>query len=261
MKKNNLKSCFCVLLLTILSLSAIAQKKCEFVQYYGELVSATKMKVPNLAYISLKINKIDSTLCFATLFNEHERYLNYLLSQFTDKDLENSLLKIEDKEKLQKAYTKALQNDTLFNKTMKDWVTKTVDKTTPKDTFSFEEILNIAVKFFAVTKIARNGYEGKICIGFNEVATTETVRKPLLEAFCIASIFKSVKAKGLNVGGEFARSLQKLRKISFGINEQDRLLRAQGAMFMMMYNNEILSQVLRKEYDNQKDFLPFLLKD
>jgi hypothetical protein len=81
-----------------------------------------------------------------------------------------------------------------------------------------------------------------------------------LEAFCIASILKNIKNKDLNIWADFTRSLQKLKKINFGVQEQERLLRAQGAMFMMMYNNTTLHQIIQKEYEKQQEYLPFILK-
>ena len=52
---------------------------------------------------------------------------------------------------------------------------------------------------------------------------------------------------------------KELYKINLGIENDDRLLRAQGAMYMFMRNNEILKELLLFEYENKKEYLPFVL--
>ena len=58
---------------------------------------------------------------------------------------------------------------------------------------------------------------------------------------------------------EFVKGIKELYKINLGIENDDRLLRAQGAMYMFMRNNEILKELLLFEYENKKEYLPFVL--
>lgn len=52
----------------------------------------------------------------------------------------------------------------------------------------------------------------------------------------------------------------KLYKFNLGVNNEERLLRVQGAMFIIMSMNEKLRKLLIKEYEQNKESLPFILK-
>lgn len=54
--------------------------------------------------------------------------------------------------------------------------------------------------------------------------------------------------------------MEELYEINLGIENNDRLLRAQGALYMFMRNNEVLKELLLFEYENKKEYLPFVLK-
>jgi hypothetical protein len=51
---------------------------------------------------------------------------------------------------------------------MTELVSKSIDKKTTKDTITMDKLLNIAVKYFSITKINEQGaYVGKVCVGLN----------------------------------------------------------------------------------------------
>ena len=58
---------------------------------------------------------------------------------------------------------------------------------------------------------------------------------------------------------ELVQGIRELYKVDLGINEEERLLRAQGAMYMFMRNNLALKEMLRYEYENKQESLPFIL--
>jgi len=60
---------------------------------------------------------------------------------------------------------------------------------------------------------------------------------------------------------EMVKSAKQLYKINLGIDENERLLRAQGAMYFLMRNDKNLKKMLRHEYEVNKENLPFILKD
>jgi hypothetical protein len=60
---------------------------------------------------------------------------------------------------------------------------------------------------------------------------------------------------------EFVKAIKELYKVNLGIDKDEKLFRAQGAMFLIMRNNENLIRMLRTEYDRQKEYLPFILAD
>jgi hypothetical protein len=59
---------------------------------------------------------------------------------------------------------------------------------------------------------------------------------------------------------EFVAAIKELYKQDLGVERDARLLRAQGAMFAIMRNNEQLREMLISEYEERKDYLPFVLK-
>ena len=62
-----------------------------------------------------------------------------------------------------------------------------------------------------------------------------------------------------NMYNEFVKGIKELYKVNLGTNNEEKLLRAQGAIFLLMRNNEVLKRMLKAEYDNQKEYLPFVL--
>jgi hypothetical protein len=60
---------------------------------------------------------------------------------------------------------------------------------------------------------------------------------------------------------EFVKAIKELYKVNLGIDKNEKLLRAQGAIFLLMRNNENLKKMLKAEYKKQEDYLPFILID
>jgi hypothetical protein len=129
------------------------------------------------------------------------------------------------------------------------------------DTISMDGLLNIAVKYFSIIKINKDGYYvGKVCTGINGLKQTDKERNPQIEAFCFTTILNNYQGEQFNMYNEFVTGIKELYKINLGIENDDRLLRAQGAMYMFMRNNEKLKELLLFEYENKKEYLPFVLK-
>ena len=125
-----------------------------------------------------------------------------------------------------------------------------------------DQMLELAVKFFSVITINKDGaYSVKVCTGMNDIRKTEKIRKPLLEAFCFSSVAKNYHGEKFNMMDEMVKSAKQLYKVNLGVDENERLLRAQGAMYFLMRSDENLIKMLRSEYELNKDNLPFILKD
>jgi hypothetical protein len=155
-----------------------------------------------------------------------------------------------------------LKKDSLFNSVMTDLVNKTIDKKIPKDTISMDKLLNVAVKYFSIMRLTDEGhYVGKVCVGLNDIKKTESERKPFIEAFSFSSILKHYQSEEYSMYDEFVKTIKELYKVNLGIDKDEKLLRAQGAMFLLMRNNENLKKMLKSEYEKQKDYLPFLITD
>ncbi|MPN29331.1 hypothetical protein SDC9_176784 [bioreactor metagenome] len=104
-------------------------------------------------------------------------------------------------------------------------------------------------------------YVGKFCSVFNAIEQIEKTRKPFIEAFCFSSIQKHYyKSKNSTIYDEFVKSIKELYTVNLGVSREERLLRAQGAMFLLMKNNDNLKKILIDEYKANIKYLPFILK-
>ncbi|HLW39886.1 MAG TPA: hypothetical protein VKX31_05815 [Brumimicrobium sp.] len=150
----------------------------------------------------------------------------------------------------------------MFNSVMTTLVKKTVDEELPKDTVTMNELLNIAVKYFSISRVTKEGdYVGRVCVGLNDIKSTEDVRKPYLEAFAFSSIMKHYQSDEYSLRIEFTNAMKELYAVNLGIDLEERFLRAQGAMFFLMRNNNVLKEVLISEYEKQKKYFPFVLTE
>jgi len=167
---------------------------------------------------------------------------------------------VEDSIEYNQIFKNKLNEDSLFN-FQKHYTLSILNKDVEfkLDTFTLDEVLNIAVKYFSINNINEKGhYLGRVCGGLNSLSETESDRNVYLESFCFNSILKNYYGE-LSLYDEFVKSIKELYKINLGIDEKDRLLRAQGAMYMLMRKNQILKEVLIKEFKNYKNILPFVV--
>ncbi|MEX2594527.1 MAG: hypothetical protein WD426_17285 [Anditalea sp.] len=74
-----------------------------------------------------------------------------------------------------------------------------------------------------------------------------------------SSILKNYKGKEFSMNKEFGNSLKELYKVNLGIDPEEKLLRAQGAMYFLMRNNNNLKLMIKSEYERNKNYLPFVL--
>ena len=172
------------------------------------------------------------------------------------------MMNITDSVKLQETFIEHLENDSLFNDVMCGLNLKLSGSTDfIADTFCMNDLLNIAVKFFSIIKINDDGnYIGKVCSGINGIEQTESQRLPHLEAFCFTSILTNYQSHEFNMYEEFVCGIKELNTINLGVVTNDKLLRAQGAMYMFMKNNKRLRELLLSEFNIRKAYLPFVLQ-
>jgi hypothetical protein len=145
---------------------------------------------------------------------------------------------------------------------MIDYSAKVFQKNKQKDSITVDYMMNIAVKYFSIMKINEAGdYVGKVCVGLNDIKKTEKKRSAFIEAFCFSTIFKHYQGKEFNMYDKFVSGIKALYTLNLGIDTTERLLRAQGAMYMYMSQNKNLKKMLLFEYAKNKEILPFILKD
>lgn len=262
----NIKIKSFLLIAILITLSTInqaySQKKCDVMNHYEDFISIEKSTYNETDYLVKRVIETQKKSCFSTLTNNNLVFMDYLLTNFSSNSNYQNLIKLNDNKTLRKIYFTDLKKDSLFNSIMNELTNKVIDKKVPKDNISMDQLLNIAVKYFSIMKLTDNGqYAGKVCVGLNDIKKTETNRKPFVEAFAFSSISKHLKSEQYSMYDEFVKAIKELYKLNLGIDKNEKLLRAQGAMFLLMRNNENLKQMLKTEYEKQKDFLPFILFD
>lgn len=235
---------------------------CNIQEHYGDFLAMDRSVHDGKEYFALRVFEAPKEACFAELVNGDQRYVDYLAQNFAKGIDRTRLARIADDGEMNAAFIQQLQADTAFNEVMIGWVGRAVDRTQPKDTVTMAEMLNVAVKFFSIYKLNAEGrYVGKICVGLNDVAKTEELRMPCVEAFCFSTIFGHLGEGEFNLYDEFIKSAKQLYDVNLGVDPQERLLRAQGAMYFLMRDSAPLKAALAGEYGRRQHSLPFILAD
>ncbi len=251
-----------ILIVGFITINSFSQSQCSIDDHYQDIFKVKLMKYGDNEFLMKTIATIDSNACYASLINDNKQYLDYILTHFFKSYDYDGIKAIKDTVLRQKEYIKALKSDSSFSSVMSSFSNKSSNsKDFVPDTVSMDELLNIAVKYFYVLKINEKGqYEAKICTGYNGIKETMKTRNPHVEAFCFSTIMNNYQGEKYNMNDEFVKGLRELYKISFGVDKDERLTRAQGAMYMFMRHNDILKELLLFEYENKKEILPFVLE-
>lgn len=236
------------------------QEKCEVSNHYEDFISVEKSTFGEKDYLTANVVETDRKSCFSDLINYNTNFADYLLTNFSSRSNQQSLLQLSDSIALRNAYFSDLRKDSLFNSVMNELMSKTIDRSVPKDSVSMDKLLSVAVKYFSIRRLSEEGhYIGQVCVGANAIKKTEDERKPFIEAFAFSSIFKHYQSDEFDLYSEFVKAIKELYKVNLGVDNDEKLLRAQGAMFFLMRNNEPLKEMLKTEYDRQVAYLPFIL--
>ena len=248
--------------MAIITFQANGQDQCDIRRHYEDFISIQKATYNENEYLVKRVTETESTSCFAQLVNGNRVFVDYLLTNFSSNSNYQDLLQLSDSVTLRDRYFTDLEEDSLFNSVMTEFVSKTIEKELPKDSVSMDKLINIAVKYFSILKLTDEGYyAGKVCVGLNDIKNTEIDRKPFVEAFCFSSILKHYEGEEFSMYDEFVKAIKELYKVNLGLDRNEKLLRAQGAMFLLMRNNENLKEMLKVEYERNKENLPFLLTE
>jgi len=248
-------------IMLIFSFTAIwAQTECSIYNYYGDFLKIEKVKHGDSEYVRKSVNPIKNECCVKDLVNNNILYIDYFLTHFlTGKDYLD-LKSIEDSLEMQLMFEKKLVKDSSFNSLMIEFADKTINNKLEKDSVGIDYVLNIAVKYFAILRITDEGnFSTSICTGFNLIKQTEPERNPHIEAFAFSSVIKNLNSEEYNLYKDFVSFVKNIYKLNLGTEKNERLLRAQGAIFMAMRENSKLREMLIEEYKEKKEFLPFIL--
>jgi hypothetical protein len=245
--------------LFFISSSLVLSQDCKLSNNYDSFIKVERKQYGEKHYLKREVISPQDKYCFSKAVQNIPVFFEYILTNFKDWSIYSELTEIADSNKLKNVFFANLEQDSLFNQTIGDYQEIVFGKST-KDTISKADLINIAVKFFSVTKALENGnYEGKICVGINSLEATEAERKPMIEAFCFSTL---MTGKGDSLSSKiFVKALKKVIKINLGVDQEERLLRAQGALFALMSESDVLNDLLLEHYAANKEYLPFILKE
>ena len=238
----------------------LAQNECSIERYVQDFIKLEKVSYNHQDFVVKRVTETENTSCVSSLVNNNPMLISYLLTNYSSSNLDQKLLASVDSSGFSRSSYGLIARDSLFQPLLTELAEKTVLGNRVKDTISLNQLINIAVKYFSINKITAKGYySGKVCAGLNDIKATEKNRQPYVEAFCFSSILKHYKGKRFSMYDEFVIALKQLYEVNLGIEKDERLLRAQGAMYVLMKNNEQLSRMLIEEYKLQEPFLPFVV--
>jgi hypothetical protein len=265
MKPSYFPQVLVILLWTMLSLGSLQAQnlsKCAISDHYGLIFNAFRYVDGERSIVLTNVDSLPENHCLAPLVNANQMYLDYFLKNCSHLDFEALQVVVKDSTKLQKAFIKQLNKDEEFNQLLNTFSARFLNPSLPPtETFSMDKVLDVAVKFFNINKITPEGYySGKVCVGINGIKSTQKERSLQLEAFCFAAVFEGYQSPEFNLQGEFVKAIKELYKLQLGVDEKERLLRAQGGMFFLRRNNAQLRAALLHEYELRKAYLPFEIK-
>lgn len=126
-----------------------------------------------------------------------------------------------------------------------------------KKTYSLENMLDVASKYFEVTGVdSRNNFKTRVGIGHDGLNKTLNQRDPILEVFCFYAIQKNQYQayKVLNKAKKVIGQLQ------LGLSDSDKIKRAEGVVYAMVMIDDNFKALLKATYDLHQDSLPFSVK-
>lgn len=257
---NSLQKAIGLIGLSLLFISQSAAQ-CSFENDYSKILVASTFERPNGEKILIKrITGVDESLCYAKAVNSMSDFFDYLKSNFSDQTAYAELDLNLDSVQLNTAFDKAVNQDRKLTSKLQEYALKTYGSL-PKDEYLFDELIDVAVKFFSIKEINEDGqYLGKVCAGINLIETTMDPRKSFLEAFAFSAIMENLKSSSPALMTEFTDEVKDLYNLNLGLDKEERLLRSQGAIMLAMKNNGKLNAVLATYYAKHMDHLPFVIK-
>jgi len=234
--------------------------QCNFINDFDKFLQVKIQTYEGESFLYEQIIVNDSSYTYFKNISENSKYIEYLLTNFSEIHTIKNVTENGDTSDFQNKYINKLKKDTIFTRVMCEFYSKSIAKSVPKDTINLNQLMNIAVKYFSIFDIDSNRYSVKVCTGINQISNTVVVRNPQLEAFCFSSIISEFIDPKINLMNEFSNAIQELYSISFGIDKNENLMRSQGALFILMKNNEVFKNYLINQYKEKAEYLPFVLE-
>lgn len=191
---------------------------------------------------------------------DYKSYIGYLFTNFKDKSNRPGLLKIDvnNRENTMNTYRENLKKDSLFTATLDEIYINSELEIDKKPTYSFERVMDIASNFVMIDKLTNQGNYGvKICTGINSLEKTQLNRNVGIEAFCFNAIYSYFQKNKSTFSDLVKEQIVTISKLELGVDEQERILRAQGALMILLFNNERFREIILNAYKEHQEIFPF----
>jgi len=120
------------------------------------------------------------------------------------------------------------------------------------------DLQRLAVRFFFPDAVTDEGrLSGHICVGINGLEDIEGDRDVLVEAFVYATIFRALRKERYGLDEEFRAALEAAQNLALSVDEETKILRAQGAVWALLARSENIRNMLRESYQMRETYLPF----
>ena len=119
------------------------------------------------------------------------------------------------------------------------------------------ELQRLAVRFFYPDAVAADGkLTGHICVGINGLGDLDWERDILVEAFVYATIFRALREEKYGLDEEFRSALETAQDLALSVDEETRIIRAQGVVWAVLASSSNIRRMLRESYELREAYAP-----
>lgn len=231
---------------------------------YGQFIVAfEKQGFDDRTYVDKKVVVPEEDTVLAKFVEKNLAFIELLKTNYTTVT-SDEFAGIKDAAVLQEKYIAALQKDALFNQYFLPFIChfyksegfEITGFDAKKATFTLDEFMDVIVKYFEVTSVdSRGNFKTRIGISEDGLVSTLDKRHPLLEVYCLHII----KAHQYKAYQSMEKGKRVMKNLQLGLNEDDKLKRAQGVLYAMVSQDEAFRTVVLDDYESKKEALPFVL--
>ena len=233
---------------------------------YGQfIVAIEKAGFNDRTYIDKKVVIPTEDTTLGRFVEQNLGFIELLKTNYTT-ITSDEFAGIKETAVLQEKYIAALKKDELFNQYFLPFIChfynsegiEIVGFDAKKKAFSIDEVMDIIVKYFEVTSVdSRGNFKTRIGISEDGLVSTLDKRHPLLEVYCL-HIIKAYQYKAYQA---MEKGKRVMKKLQLGLNENDKLKRAQGVLYAIVSQDEAFRAVILDDYNSKKLSLPFLVNE
>jgi hypothetical protein len=236
----------------------------ELKSKYGSVILAQKKtNFSNSIYLEKKVNIPTDDETLKAFVEQYQGYINMMKDEYITVNSDEFNL-VKDSVKLQAKFGEKLQEDPLFNQYFLPLIATYYQSqgytitgyNFEKPTYTFDQMVNVMIKYYEVTSVdSRGDFKTRLGVSDNGLVNTINVRRPLMESYCLYIIrqnkYKAYKAL------ENAKNV--VSTLELGLKDEDKIKRAEGAIYALLSQDEGLRTLLREDYEKNASGLPFII--